>query len=74
LQILCFAVFLCRVGFGAEQISRWLAERADVQVMLICQFLILDLLAPNLIFTFLHASASVFLINRGLCLWCGMVF
>jgi len=25
-------VCYCRVGFGAEQISRWLAERADIQV------------------------------------------
>lgn len=34
-----FVLWICfRVGFGAEQIARWLAERADVQVKYVCQF------------------------------------
>ena len=34
---------LYRVGFGAEQIARWLAERADVQVVQ-CTFASFDFL------------------------------
>jgi len=38
-QIWCFVSISCRVGFGAEQIARWLAERGDIQVRDVHHFL-----------------------------------
>ncbi len=30
--------FLCRMGFSAEQLARWVAERTDVNVCRLCVY------------------------------------
>jgi len=59
---LTFMHWICRrVGFGAEQITRWLAERADVQVSDADRFQTFLLTG----FVFQHVSNQLF--KKGIC-------